>query len=93
MTPQQLASHASARIRGAGHEVRKELNAGLLTVDQALQDPRAGVLTISAVLAAPKWRGPKRANLLCARLNIMPTRRVRDLTDRQKRVIREALAR
>lgn len=94
MTPQRLVALQLANsVRMDAAQVRKELQVGLLTVSEAFTDPRAGVMTVSAVLSAPRYRGPKRANLLCARLNLMPTRRVRDLTDRQKRAILEALAR
>lgn len=94
MTRQQSeALQLANQIRIAGSLVRAEIAAGLLTVEDALADPRAQVMPIGRLLCAlPHW-GPKKSSYLLNGAFIWPTRRVRDLTDRQKAVIVEALTR
>lgn len=89
MTTDQLmqrldALERSKRIRADSAQVRREIMAGLLTIEQALDDPRAGVLTVQRLLSArPAW-GPRKTQILLDGMNISPVRRVRDLTDRQR---------
>jgi hypothetical protein len=71
-------------------EVRREVAAGVLTIDQALEDPRAQCMPIGRLLCARRGWGPTKANQLLNLHRIWPTRRVRDLTARQRRIIAEA---
>jgi hypothetical protein len=79
--------------RLAAAQVRREIAAGVLTVGQALEDPRSGCMPISRLLTAQRAWGPKKASRLLNSHGIWPTRRVRDLTARQRLVLREALER
>jgi hypothetical protein len=78
-------------VRTNGAAVLREIRAGVLTVGEAFEDPRAQGLAVGRVLTAQKRWGPTKANKLLNSHRIWPTRRVRDLTARQRRVLREAL--
>jgi hypothetical protein len=79
------------RVRTDGAQVLREIKTGALRVGEAFDDPRAQGLPVGRVLTAQKRWGPAKANKLLNRHSIWPTRRVRDLTKRQRRVLREAL--
>lgn len=68
-------------------EVRREIAAGVLTVDRALEDPRAQCMPIGRLLCARRGWGPTKVNRLLNLHRIWPTRQVRDLTARQRRLI------
>jgi hypothetical protein len=81
------------RVRLGGSEVRREVAAGVLSVSDALDDPRAQGMPIGRLLLAqPRW-GQQKAGRLLKQLTIWPQRPVRDLTDRQRRLIRLAVSR
>jgi hypothetical protein len=78
------------RCRLAGSQVRREIAAGTLSLADALDDPRAQQSPIGRlVLAQPRW-GEQKASRLFRRLEMWPQRRVRDLTDRQRTLIKAA---
>lgn len=83
------------RAKTWGGAVRQEIATGVLSVAEALDDPRAGHMRIGRVLTALHQYGPTRANRVLADMDfpISPTRRVRQLTARQKALIVEALER
>lgn len=83
------------RVRMDGAAVRHEITAGVLSIADALEDPRAAFMPIGRVLCAQVQWGPTRAHRLLTRMNppIWPNRRVRELTVRQRRAIVEALER
>lgn len=85
-----MALDLANRIRLDGAAVIREIHAGLLTVTDALDDPRAQALPIGRVLTAQRAWGPTKANKLLNAHYIWPTRRVRDLTPRQRRVLVDA---
>jgi hypothetical protein len=91
-TEQRLSALEIANVvRTNGAAVLREIRVGVLTVGEAFDDPRAQGLAVGRVLTAQKRWGPTKANKLLNRHSIWPTRRVRDLTARQRRVLREAL--
>jgi hypothetical protein len=77
-------------IRIQGVVVRQELRCGVITLAQALADERAGHLPVNRLLCSQRQWGPVKANLVLRPLMIWPTRKVRDLTDRQQALIVEA---
>lgn len=90
MSAQSLEAlqRANANRMAAG-EVRREVGCGLLPIYAALVDPRAGCMDIRRLLCAQRSWGPLKADTLLAGLGIHPTRKVRDLTDRQRNAIIE----
>lgn len=85
--------------RVAGAAVRAELAAGQVTVAQALEDPRSGSLSVHDLLCSPPKWGPARAEMVLrpqrmgvAGEMIWPLRRVRELTERERRLIVERVA-
>lgn len=107
MTETALPQHLKAlrkanRARLAGAEVKREVRAGSLTVAEALEDPRAGSLPVIELLKAPHRMGEALAKRTLRRAEapdgrpviVIPERKaVRDLTERQRRRIIEALPR
>lgn len=79
--------------RIAGAAAKRDVKAGLLTVVAALDDERAQVLPIIDLLMAQNRWGRNRALRVLSPQMIAENRRVRDLTDRQRRVIVTALSR
>ncbi len=92
MTPQHLRALELANAAKQDHAaVKREIASGGLSVADALTDPRAGSLTVLAVLVAQPGWGPSRARRALAATggrdgawSIAEDRRVRDLTDRQR---------
>jgi predicted DNA binding protein len=95
MSQQHEALQIANRVRMDGVIVRQEIAAGILSIAEALDDPRAGHMTIGRVLCSQRRYGPSRAHRMLTRMNppIWPTRRVRDLTERQRKLIVQALER
>lgn len=93
-TPQHMQALALAnKVRTAHQELRAEVGAGKLTVAEAMADKRAaGHFTIGKLLRAQTRWGPTRARKLLYRLAIPEGKRVESLTERQRRVIEEALS-
>lgn len=90
------------RIRSDAGEIRREIIRGDMNVFDALDDPRAGSLTIERLLAAQKRWGPQRVHRALVSLRwrfdgdewstiVWPDMRVRDLTERQKTALKEFL--
>lgn len=89
--PQHMVALRRANeIRLAGCVLKREIAAGDLTAVEALDDPRAAPLPIFDVFMAQRRWGRDRTLKLFARLVLPESKRVRDLTDRQRRVIVEA---
>lgn len=98
MTALELANQARMGIA----EIRTKLREGTLTVAEALDDPRAAGMTIERLLSAQARWGRTRTHRTLAALRwetdgewetvIWPDMRVRDLTDRQKGVLRGFLS-
>jgi hypothetical protein len=72
------------RARLAAAEARRELAAGTLTLEDALDDPRCAPTPLHRVLAARRGWGPYRTERLGRDLRINPGRRVDSLTDNEK---------
>lgn len=70
--------------------VKREVAAGGLSLAAAMDDPRAGSIKIIELLVAQRRWGRTRARALLGREMISPERRVRELTERQRRVLGEA---
>lgn len=82
-----LALEKANRIRIDAATVRHAVMDGRMTVADALWDEDAGSLPILTLLTAQRRWGTVRARKLLNRLRIGHTRRVRELTDRQRRAI------
>lgn len=93
MSQRHDALKIANRVRSAGAAVRQEVAVGLLSVAEALDDPRSEHLTIQRLLCSQRYYGPSRCGALLRPLHIWPTRRVRDLTRRQRQMIVQALER
>lgn len=90
MIPQRLHALELANVaRSNGKTVGQEVRAGLLTIEEALTDPRAQSMPIGRLLAAQRGWGTTKVNQLLGRQRMWWSRPVRDLTDRQRRVISE----
>ena len=73
--------------------VRAELQAGVLTLSQALADPGVAGLTVGRVIQWLPRYGPHRADLLLQRVRINPARRCGQLTEHQRLVLEQAVRR
>jgi hypothetical protein len=90
------AAHA-ARI-GVG-QVKRELKSGTITFEQALADPRSPSLRVGALLLATPGVGCLAVAMLLIRAGVRtrtnsddPNRRVRELTERQRMALVDAVA-
>ncbi len=89
--PQHLAALARGnRIRLESAAVKRELRDGVVSLDEAIHDPRAGCLPVFDLVAAQYGWGPDGTSRLLERLRIRETKRVRELVPRQLAVIVEA---
>lgn len=89
--PQHLkALDLANETRMAAVAIKRDLKAGRLTIAQALHDPRADCLTVLDLLMAQRRWGRQRAVKTLVPQFISETKRVRDLTDRQRRLLGEA---
>lgn len=95
--PQSLRAldRANASRLGAA-AIKHAIKAGEMTVEQALTDERAGVITVLDLLRSqPRWGYETAWRLLHAkgaedaRNRISETKRVRDLTPRQRALLAE----
>lgn len=78
----------AARVRQAA--LKRDLRLGLISVAEALNDPRAaGHMPVSRLLQAQARWGPRRTRKLLLALRISENRRVEGLTERERRVIVE----
>ena len=82
------------RIRMAGVELRERITAGELDVVDVLLEPPAearAMRIVQLLRAQNKWRSSERSWRLLARLAIPESKPVGELTDRQRRVLVNAL--
>jgi hypothetical protein len=88
--PQHMVALDNAnRTRLAIAAVKRELRAGKLTLPQALDDDRAQAMRVGDLLdALPRW-GTYRKDKLLDKLKIYDHRRLRELTVRQTRLLRD----
>ncbi len=92
--PQHLHALSKANeVRMASAALRRELGAGQLTLREALDDPRSGCLELRTLLSSLPRIGVVKASRIANTESIgaSPTRRVRDLTDRQRCELVEAM--
>lgn len=92
--PQHLTALRRANeSRLAGAALKREVRCGL-ALEEAIDDPRAASVPICDLIASQHRWGPGRTASLLVSLHIRDTnRRVRELTDRQRRAIVEACVR
>ena len=83
----QAANARKRRIR----QVRAELQAGLITLSQALADPGVRGLYVGRVIQWLPRYGPHRTDALLRHVQISPVRRCSELTERQRYVIQQAV--
>jgi hypothetical protein len=93
MSQQTDALAIANQVRFGIAAVRAEVRCGVITVAEALGDPRAERMQIGRLLCCQRSWGPTKSHRLLGRLSIWPTRHLRDLTARQKAAIVEALMR
>lgn len=68
-------------------EQRKQLKAGLTTLDSVLDDPRcASMYVVQALKAVPRF-GTGKADRVMRRAGVVPSKRIGGLTDRQRTAI------
>jgi hypothetical protein len=94
VTQQQQCMTALARgnaLRLGYAEVRREIRSGVLSAADALDDERAAGLRVYDVVASQHRWGHVRTAWLLADVPVSEKRRVRDLTARQKDVLRSLL--
>ena len=96
---QRTAALESAnRIRFGRAALKREIREGTLSVVDALDDERAGGMTVFQLLQAQKYWGSSgkqhtglRSQRLLSRVEVSPYRKVGDLTLRQKALIMDVL--
>jgi len=74
-------------IRLARSRVKRDLRAGRLTLADALEHPAVQTMTLAALLDAQERWGDVRVTAFLARLSISPSRRIGDLTPRQRQTV------
>lgn len=79
------------QVRHAMSEIRHEIAAGETAIAAALFDPRAASLSIARLLTARRGWGNFRVRGFLSRLEIRETKRVWELTTRQRVLIIETL--
>lgn len=86
--PQHLdALDRANEKRLAGAALKRALKAGEITIGEALNDPAAGHLEVEVLLRAMTRWGRVRAQAVLAAEAVSVTKRVEDLTDRQRAAI------
>lgn len=82
---QRLQALAIAnRARSAAAQVKRDVRAGRLTLQAALGEPAAGAIPIGALIACQRRWNTARTARLCLAARVSETRRVRELTERQR---------
>lgn len=89
--PMHALERANA-VRQSAAQLRNELAAGAIDPDSAIFDERADSLPVLRFCTAKVKIGPTKAYRICQQAQVSPYRKVRDLTERQRRVIAEELA-
>lgn len=85
------------RVRVARSQVRHKLKAGEMTIMQAIKEPCCQTATLYSLLKAQKLWGESKAMKLLTRMAntfnapIGTTRKVEDLTERQRKALAAAL--
>jgi hypothetical protein len=91
--PQHLrALEKAQRVRLAGAQLKDEVAAGTLSVGDALFDERAGSLAVRDLLMAQHRWGRQRTVKLLGKVSLRETKRVRELTLREKRLVAAKVA-
>ena len=84
------ALQVANKVRFAAADVKRELRDGRLLLGDALFDDRARSIVLRDLLLVRAGEGPMRVDRLLRRLDVNGHRRVRDLTERQCRVVADA---
>lgn len=87
----RMALKVANWYRSAGVHVQREIKAGELTVGDALWDARGQSLRMYAVLGAQRGWGTTKVEKFCREHRFSPSRKVRELTNRQRFEITAAL--
>ena len=95
MTPEkqrELALEKANEVRLGRAELKRQIKAGKKTVAEALEHPYAASLRVADLLALQKYWGVTKVNRLLSRaayrgVVVAGTRRVRDLTDKQREAL------
>ncbi len=86
--PQFLTALRKANtVRLGASEVKRAIASGEMGIDEAVFDPRATCLTTYALLCSQRRWGRHKTTRVLAKLGIRETRRVGDLTARQRGLI------
>jgi hypothetical protein len=90
-TAQHMAAlHRASEVRLARCEVKRALCEGRMTVAEALGEECVASMNVEELLRAQRRWGPLRACGLLRHLEIGFTRRVDELTDRQRELVGQA---
>lgn len=88
--PQHMeALQLANKIRLQHVAIRKQIKAGELTFQQAIDLPYGDRMPITKLFGAYRHTGPRLASLICRAANVREDRAWRDLTDRQQRILME----
>lgn len=79
------------RIKEGRGDLRRQIRTGRLSIREALYSPYSQTMTVERLLIAQRNWGSHRAGTLLKGLQISPTRRVMDLTDRQRALLIQRL--
>lgn len=92
--PQHMQALARANeVRLYQASVKQKIEAGDLSVEEALRDPRMGSMSIAGLLRAQKRWGYGRVRAFLRRVAISENRRIDALTPRQAELIVRVLTR
>jgi predicted DNA binding protein len=84
------ALQVANRVRFAAADVKREIRDGRLRLADALWDERADPIVLRDLLLVQVGEGPWRVDTFLNRVEVNGHRRVRDLTERQRRVVADA---
>jgi len=90
MSQRLEALKVANEVRFAAADVKREIRDGRLRLADALWDERADPIVLRDLLLVQVGEGPSRVDTLLNRVEINGHRRVRDLTERQRRVVADA---
>jgi len=91
MREQQMKALERANIvRFAAADVKREIRDGRLRLADALWDERANPIMLRDLLLVQVGEGPYRVDTFLNRVEVNGHRRIRDLTERQRRVVADA---
>ena len=90
MSQRLEALKVANEVRFAAADVKREIRDGRLRLADALWDERADPIVLRDLLLVQVGKGPRRVDTFLNQVEVNGHRRVRDLTERQRRVVADA---